>query len=468
LPVAFGKEVTADKMRNNCPHAIISFLRVNGQEGILYDALYDSCLQQALLQKMAAHSRIAKDNNEVRFYAHKMLKTYQKEHEKIKSRILSAEQSNSSVVYDNDFFLKIYRKVDRVLNPDLELTRFLSEQAHFKYIPAFVGAIEWEYENGTIVLGMMQEMVKNNSDTWTYMLDRLAHFNEKILAEGKRHPLPLVSPAGSLTDPATYDEIPEEMKELLEGPVAERVSLLGTRTAEMHLALASDNESPDFKPEPFSLHYQRSLYSSFQSLVRKAFQNLSRNIKKLSPEVQAEAEEVLAMKDNILKRLQQIYRKKTDVVKTRIHGDYHLGQTLFTGKDFVILDFEGEPSRSYSERRLKRSPLRDVAGMVRSFHYAAYGSLFLNNQLTREDAEKLVPFVEQWYHYMRGFFVQAYFDKVQGSPFIPQLEEDLDTLMQAYVLEKSIYELNYELNNRPDWVIIPIRGIMSLMKDNPA
>lgn len=462
LPVSFGRKLMADKLQDNCPQSIISLIKVGDQQGILYDALYGNELQQALFQKMAMHGKIANEADDIRFYANKALKQYVKEHEKIKPRILSAEQSNSSVIYDNEYFLKIYRKVDRVLNPDLELTRFLTEQAHFKHIPAFVGAIEWEYGKDTMVLGMMQEMVKNNSDTWTYMLDRLAHFNEHILSGSKKINRQIPDMIGTLTEPADYDDVPEDIKELLEASVAERVELLGVRTGEMHLALAS-GKGPDFTPEPFSLHYQRSLYSSFQSLVRRTFQNLSRNIKKLPQDVQAEAEEILAMRDDILKRLQQIYRKKIDVVKIRIHGDYHLGQTLFTGKDFVILDFEGEPSRSYSERRLKRSPLRDVAGMIRSFHYAAYGSLFLNSQIAKTDAEKLVPFVEQWYHYMHGFFVKAYFETVAGSPFIPQNEEDLDILMQAYVLEKSIYELNYELNNRPDWVIIPLRGIRSIM-----
>jgi maltose alpha-D-glucosyltransferase / alpha-amylase len=153
------------------------------------------------------------------------------------------------------------------------------------------------------------------------------------------------------------------------------------------------------------------------------------------------------------------------VVKIRIHGDYHLGQVLVTGKDFVITDFEGEPLRSYSERRLKRSPLRDVAGMIRSLHYAAYGSLFLDNQIRKEDFKKLIPYAEQWYHYMSGFFMAAYLETVEGSPFIPKDKADLDTLMTTFLLEKAIYELNYELNNRPDWVIIPLRGIKELMKN---
>jgi maltose alpha-D-glucosyltransferase/alpha-amylase len=184
--------------------------------------------------------------------------------------------------------------------------------------------------------------------------------------------------------------------------------------------------------------------------------------------VRREAESVIGMKQEILDVLKNIYKKKIDVVKIRIHGDYHLGQVLFTGKDFVITDFEGEPARAYSERRLKRSPLRDVAGMIRSFHYAAYASLFLDNQIRKEDYPKLIPFVEQWYHYMSNFFLKAYLETVKGSAFIPTEKEDLEILMNTFLLEKAIYELNYELNNRPDWVVIPLNGIKSIMEKSKA
>jgi maltose alpha-D-glucosyltransferase/alpha-amylase len=210
----------------------------------------------------------------------------------------------------------------------------------------------------------------------------------------------------------------------------------------MHIALASGAE-PDFKPEEFSLHYQRSVYSSLQSLVRVAFQSLSKTVKKLPDDVRSEAEEVLAMKDKILTKMKKI---------------------LFTGKDFIILDFEGEPALSYSERRLKRSALRDVAGMLRSLHYAAYGSLFLDNQVRPEDVTKLLPYVEQWYHYMSGFFVKSYLETVKDSLVIPQAKEDLQVLIETFLLQKAVYELNYELNNRPGWVTVPLRGIKAIMK----
>jgi maltose alpha-D-glucosyltransferase/alpha-amylase len=312
------------------------------------------------------------------------------------------------------------------------------------------------------VVGMMQEMIESSGDAWVTMLDRLNDYNETILVSNMA--LSTHEKVGSLIEPASYDEIPEEYKELIEGSTAEQARLLGVRTGEMHLALASGIAFPDFKPEEYSLHYQRSLYAGLQSLVRGTFLNQSKNLQKLEEDVRKEAEEVLRMKEDILEVLRRIYRKKIDVIKIRIHGDYHLGQVLFTGKDFIITDFEGEPARSYSERRLKRSPLRDVAGMIRSFHYAAYGSLVLDNHIRKEDFSKLIPFVDQWYHYMSGFFMKAYLETVEGSPFIPKNKEDLETLMTTFLLEKAIYELNYELNNRPGWVMIPLRGIKTLMK----
>jgi maltose alpha-D-glucosyltransferase/alpha-amylase len=461
LPVAFGKDALANKLRESCPQSVICNLTIGEEHGILYDALYGIDYQLALINGMAANQNIGLHDSEIRFYANHTLEKYVGEQEAIKPRVLGGEQSNTSLTFDNKFFLKLYRKVDRVINPDLEIAHYLTEHAHFQHVPTFVGAIEWRSGNDSIVLGMMQEMVESNSDAWTYMLDRLDDFNEKVLSLPDVPNLP--SLRGTITDPVGYDQIPESLKDLIDATLAERARQIGIRTGEMHLALASGSSLPAFASEEYSLHYQRSLFSGLQSLVRGTFQNQARTLSRLPDEVRHEAEEVLSMKDDILKTFRNIYKHKIDVVKIRIHGDYHLGQVLFTGKDFILTDFEGEPARSYSERRLKRSPLRDIAGMVRSFHYAAYGSLFLDNQIRKEDYRSLIPYVEQWYHYMSGFFVKAYLDTVKGSPFIPKNKEDMDILMNTFLLEKAIYELNYELNNRPDWVIIPLRGIKAIM-----
>jgi maltose alpha-D-glucosyltransferase/alpha-amylase len=461
LPVAFATGPFAQKLIEGCPKSVIAKIRTEESEGVLYDAIYGLELQEFIIHRMANQDSIRINTSELIFTANDKLKDHVWSQEKIKPRVLGGEQSNTSIIYDNRYFLKLFRKVERAINPDVEITKFLTEVGKFQNVPAFVGAIEWRYQKEPMILGLMQEMVESSGDAWTYMLDRLDDFNETILAKTDlQAPPPL---RGSLINPIEYEDIPMSIKELLEASVADRVFLLGVRTGEMHRLLEAGTQ-PEFKPEPYSLHYQRSLYSGLQSLVRSTFENQVRNMKKLSETVRKEADHVLSMRGEILSTFKRIYEKKIDVVKIRIHGDYHLGQVLFTGKDFVITDFEGEPARSLTERRLKRSPLRDVAGMIRSFHYAAYGSLFLDNQIRQEDHVRLIPFIEQWYHYMSGIFMHAYLETVRGSSFIPKDKNDLEILMTTFLLEKSVYELNYELNNRPDWVIIPLRGIQAILQ----
>lgn len=463
LPIAYGKDPYANQVKENCPQAVISRIKIGGEaEGVLFDAVYGFAFQEAIISGMASQQILSSKNNELHFSGNKALKQHIRETEKIKPRVLSGEQSNTSISYDGKYFFKLYRKVDHAINPDMEITHFLTHEAKFKNIPAFVGAVEWKYRDNSMVLGMMQEMIVGGTDAWENMLDRLTDFNEKILTASD---ITLPSELkGTLTDPVGYEDIPVELKELLDMPTAEQAALLGIRTAQMHLALASKSNLPDFKPEAFSLHYQRSIYSSLQTLMRSTFQSLNKNLKKLPEGIKAEAEELIAMKEGILAEMKNIYSRKIDTMKIRIHGDYHLGQVLFTGNDFILLDFEGEPARSYSERRLKRSALRDVAGMLRSFHYAAYGSLYLDNQIRNEDITKLLPYVEQWYHYMSGFFIKSYLETVGDSIIIPHKKEDLGILLQFYQLQKAIYELNYELNNRPRWAKVPLRGIKSIMK----
>ena len=246
------------------------------------------------------------------------------------------------------------------------------------------------------------------------------------------------------------------MQEFIGRGFYERVVRLGQRTAEMHLALASEKTNPAFAPEYFTANYQRSLYSMLRKLVRDRLKLLEQSLDKLNVETQTLAKEVLALEDTILECFSEIYKTRMSSIKTRIHGDYHLGQVLFTGKDFVIIDFEGEPGFSFSERRLKKNPLKDVAGMMRSFHYAAFGKILLNENYREKDLEFLSQWAEKWQHYVSRFYMGAYMEKTGIGK---NLSEENEILMRVYLLEKAIYELGYELNGRPDWVIIPLRGI---------
>jgi maltose alpha-D-glucosyltransferase / alpha-amylase len=466
LPLAFFPKGVYDEMVKNYPQSIITQLTINEVDGYLCDALFDTRLHQYLIKSLTQNEGFQIDSK-LSFTGTGELSAFAREAGQLKSRILSAEQSNTSIIFEDKFYLKIYRKVDYDINPDKEMVRVLTEEMNFHNAPAFLGSVDWISGKGNITLAMIQRLVSNHGDAWQYMLDKLAIFNERILTH-KPENLPTLELLGSITDPYRFEDLPVELRHLIDPAVAEQARLIGIRTAEMHLLLATKSRTPAFLPEPYSLHYQRSIFSSLSTLIREAFQNLEKNIETLKPDIKAVAQKVLRSRKSILEKMKSIYKHKLDILKIRIHGDYHLGQILFTGKDVVILDFEGEPARSYSERRLKFSALRDVAGMIRSFHYAAYGSLFLEGVTRPEDIADLVPYSEMWSHYMSGFFMRAYLDYAKGSGLIPENKDDIKLMLDVFLLSKAFYELNYELNNRPDWVMIPLKGILSIHENETA
>jgi maltose alpha-D-glucosyltransferase/alpha-amylase len=283
-------------------------------------------------------------------------------------------------------------------------------------------------------------------------MDSVGRFYERVITNSKKEKPPKLVNKPTLK----FEEAPELIQEMIGRGFYERITRLGQRTAEMHLALASDSSNPAFAPESFNANYQRSLYSSLRKLVRDRLSLLESSLSKLKPETVVLAKRVLALEEDILDCFSEVFQTKLNALKTRVHGDYHLGQVLFTGKDFIIIDFEGEPGFSFSERRLKKSPMKDVAGMMRSIHYAAFGKILLNENYRDQDLEILEVWAEQWQHYVSRFYMGAYMDRV--SPGAKWSVEN-EILIRTFLLEKAIYELGYELNGRPDWVVIPLRGI---------
>jgi maltose alpha-D-glucosyltransferase/alpha-amylase len=244
------------------------------------------------------------------------------------------------------------------------------------------------------------------------------------------------------------------------------VQLLAQRTAEMHLALASASD-PAFTPEPFTPHYQRSLYQSSRSLARQAFELLRRGLPRLGPEDRDSAQRVLALEDKLVDDLRLLLDLPISALRLRCHMDYHLGQVLHTGRDFVIIDFEGEPARPLSQRRMKRSPLVDVAGMIRSFHYAALAAL-RQGGVRPEDIPELRPWARFWYQWVAASFLKSYLDTVGETRWLPRPGTERSVLLNFFLLEKAVYELRYELNNRPEWVAVPLEGILQLMAEEEA
>jgi maltose alpha-D-glucosyltransferase / alpha-amylase len=449
LPVKIASGEAARTVFQTTPHAIIA--RFAGpEETILFDAIWDGKFRSQLFEVIAQHQTMKASAGDLVGIAGK---TFAAEDSAIsdKSHVLSGEQSNSSMLFDNKFFLKLYRKLEDGVNPDVEINRFLTERTDFPNVPAFLGAIEYRRpKTDATVVCLLQSAAANEGDVWTLTLDAMGRYYERVLGQ-KADLQNETAPPGAL------------LEELIGGIYPDKAKQLGQRTGELHLALSSSMEDRAFAPEPFNAMAQRSVYQNMRASLRRAFTFLEKKLSDLPSAFRNEAKEVLAAEQEILGREKRLLDRRTNAAKIRIHGDYHLGQLLYTGKDFVILDFEGEPARALSERKLKRSALRDVAGMMRSFQYAAYSALW-QPAMRKEDVPFLERWADLWYRQVSSVFLQSYLKTTRDAVFIPKNSDDLQIMLEAYLLDKAVYEIGYELNNRPDWVVIPVRGIKHILK----
>ena len=447
LPVQIATGPAADALVRNSPQAVIAW--VGPQRAVLHDAIWDADFREKLFQLMATAANLKGKNGHLIGIKSSLL-TQEPNEETPSSQVLNAEQSNSSMLFENRFFLKLYRKLEDGVNPDVEVTRFLTERRHFANVPAFVGAIEYRRSRAEpTVVALLQTAVPNEGDAWKLTLDAVGRYFERVLAHKGDLQSTTIAPGPVL-------------EELLGGVYREKASLIGQRTGEMHLALASEPEDKIFAPEPLNAMAQRSVYQSMRASLRRTFALLQKKLPELPQAFREEAAQVLKAEPEILRNEQRLLDQTAPASKIRIHGDYHLGQVLYTGKDFVILDFEGEPARPLSERKLKRSALRDVAGMMRSFQYAAYCALW-QPSMRAEDVPFLEHWADLWYREMSATFLASYLQTTASATFLPQKESDLQVLLETYLLDKAVYEVGYELNHRPDWVVIPIRGIKHIL-----
>ena len=449
LPVRISSGEEGRALAQAAPQAVIARF-AEPPDTVLHDAIWDPAFRSQLFAAIREEQRVQGSAGDLAGVAGRLLKQSASA-TPISSQVVAGQQSNTSMVFDNKFFLKLYRKLEDGLNPDVEITRFLTDRANFPNVPAFGGALEYRRGNAEpTVVCLLQSAVTNESDAWSLTLDAVGRFYERVL--GRKADLQNeTTPPGAL------------LEELIGGVYAEKAKLLGQRTAEMHAALASDAGDAAFAPEPFNAMAQRSTYQSMRALLRRTFAMLQKKIGDLPEALRPEGEKVLSAEREILEREKRLLDRRSGASKIRIHGDYHLGQVLYTGKDFVILDFEGEPARPLSERKLKKSPLRDVAGMMRSFQYAAYSALW-QKAMRSEDVPFLERWADLWYREMSSVFLQSYLATTAQAVFIPSNQDDLRVFLEAYLLDKAVYEIGYELNSRPDWVIIPIRGIKHILQ----
>ncbi len=466
MPVAVAAGPEAKRMLDESPGAVIAQIAGESRTSVLFDALQDkdSCL--FLLDAIGRRRRFRGQAGEFLGVPTRAFRKIRGESKEPPAPAPSkAEQSNSSVIFGDKMILKIFRRVDPGTNPDLEIGAYLTEKAAFPHAPPVAGSLQYARPHEeAMTVAILMGFVPNQGDAWRYTLDRIGRFFERVQTQSAD--IRKVPCRKGRLVPASEESIPPKAGELI-GSYLLSARHLGERTAEFHLAMASNVEIPAFTPEPFTPFYQRSLYQSMRNLTAQTFALLQKRVRTLPEALRDEGRQVLEMEERILKRFQGILERKVTAMRIRIHGDYHLGQVLYTGKEFVLIDFEGEPARSLSSRRIKRSPLRDVAGMLRSFHYASYAPLIgeVGGSVFRKgDVKSLEPWAACWNGWVSSAFLQGYLAVAKDGAFLPRSREELSSLLDTYLLEKAIYELGYELNNRPAWVKLPLLGILSLME----
>jgi maltose alpha-D-glucosyltransferase/alpha-amylase len=469
VPLTLAQGDQAKQLQERARGTIVAQLQ-GALEGVLYDALEDPWFRESALRAVAAGRSFSVAGGELGTRALGPIDGLDVPEGSLPSAITQEEQTNTSVVYGDRFILKFFRRLKEGIHPEVEVGRFLTERTSFRHAAPVLGTIEFRSRKSEpITLGVLHGYFANEGSAWQYTLDEVSRFYERVLTLPPAEQHPKV-PQGSLV--ALLDhETPPADQELI-GRYLESARLLGQRTAEMHLAFASDHDDPAFAPEPFSRLYQRSVYQSMRNVHRNALEQLRLHLANLSAQEQPEAQRVLESADSILRRFHQILERRLTTFRLRCHGDYNLVEVLFTGKDFYVIDFEGDPTRSLGDRRIKRSPLRDAASMIRSFHYGIESGLLEDGSsrgrspglIRPEDVAISEPWARVWYTWVAVSFLKAYLAHPGIRDLLPQAPDDLQALLEAFLFEKALRELDFELTHRARWVRIPLRGVLRLLE----
>jgi maltose alpha-D-glucosyltransferase/alpha-amylase len=448
LPIAFVSDESFAQEDRILP------ISIQDQAGFIIDAINLEAFRKLVFERILT----AVPNDLTRVQYHKSI-LFNDEYES--SRFMGLEQSNTSIVYNENYVLKFFRRIYANKNPDYEMSRFLSEKKQFKNTPAYLGSLSIvDSDNENITIGLMQEMVPNEGDAWDYMLKEL----QKVFQTLETKNIDIAQlPETELFERLSIRDVPPRIIDWVGLNLFLKVQKLAERTAEMHIALGSEFEETAFTPTHFNGDYtvwlkNRLLYQ-FQNRLNTVENNLHK-LEGLSLEL---AHEFLDNKNDIRKRLVNFDWTKLKGERIRVHGDYHLGQILVKEDDFYILDFEGEPESTIRDRKVKQPPLKDVAGLFRSFHYAIYATIFNNSEQYKHEQQQLFDAGELLYTYFIGVFLKTYIEKIQDANLNIGYRQERIFLLKYSLLEKAIYELGYELNSRPLWAVIPLKGITNII-----
>ena len=356
-------------------------------------------------------------------------------------RAVETEQSNSTALVDEDYVVKIYRKLEPGLNPEIEMGRFLTEVAGYANTPALLGTVELVEGEQRSAIGIVHAFVVNQGDAWTVSsgyLDRFAE-EQRLLKSGH--------------DTAMGEEQVSYLRYM---------SQTGRRVAEMHIALASSRDLPAFTPEPTTpddvklwkedILIRAGRVSEALKQRRSAFRDADHHL----------VDQFLAAFPTLSDRLNALLPDNIDGLNIRHHGDFHLGQMLIVKDDIFIIDFEGEPRRTIAERRRKAPAARDVAGLVRSIDYSATAALVRALQVASDDQGKLADALAGWRDLATEAFLAAYRETITGHRLWPPGREETDRMLNFFLVEKVLYEIEYELSHRPDWLRVPLTGMLRI------
>jgi maltose alpha-D-glucosyltransferase / alpha-amylase len=463
LPLAYAEDHRAEELCRWNADAVVADVRADGKDGVLYDAIWEPQFTKAITASIGSRRTQQGGRGGLTGAPAQSYRTLVAGlPDDTPHVVMTAEQSNTSVAVGDKAILKFFRRVEEGVNPGVEIGRYLSERVRFPHSPLVGGSINYRAAGGNdaVTLAELEEFVPNEGDGWSYVVDALGHSLEEAIAHTGERELQMVAP------PRLMDVLGEDLPpgHLLLGPHIEWASLLGRRTGELHTALASDRSNPAFSPVALTPVDRQSIYHGARRQARQVIRQFGGRSPQ-SPFVL----QVLAREAEILERLRSFSSQLIVADLIRVHGDFHLGQVLWTGKDFVIIDFEGEPVRSLEQRRLRRPAAVDLAGMIRSFHYASRAAAMrLNRDLTESfEPAALEHWLTLWYRWVSGTFLRSYLAAVDGAGFVPQDSRQLSALLDFFLLEKAIYELGYEANSRPDWVDIPAQGILDVLDGGP-
>jgi maltose alpha-D-glucosyltransferase/alpha-amylase len=442
--------------KNAAGDGLISPIKLGDTSGYLVDALYLESFRRVLFEKMIESAPV-EGLGTIAFHAGSELNEQGYE----SSRFLGAEQSNTSIIFNERHIVKFFRRIYGSTNPDYQICRYLTEETSFDRSPTYTGSINLNLvKRHDVTLALMQRLVPNDGDGWEWMKGEL----ENVFLTLSRKRINIDSlPEIKLFKKLNLRDVPHEIVDWTGLDLLKRVRTLALRTAQFHVAMGKERNDLKFTPTNYNGDYNVWLKNRLLYMFQNRLNTIENNLHKLKGESLMLAQEMLERKNEIRTRFVEFDWHHMKGERIRIHGDYHLGQVLVDGEDFYLLDFEGEPESTIRDRKVKQMPQKDLAGMFRSFHYAIYATIFEIDEVEGYSRTDLYQAGELLYKYFISIFMDTYLRHVHDNNLNIGYRKEVNFLLQFCLLEKAIYELGYEFNSRPSWAIIPLRGIQSIM-----